>query len=370
MQHRKITDADIAQYGMVSQPDRMVGTAQENKAAFDRLVRECVRVQFNALCDDLIGSTCAASLGAADGTVQSSLDEKAKASDLAAHTQNRQNPHGVTKTQLGLSAVANERQYSAQNPPPYPVAAIALGDEVLAPDGTGAVHIPLAQNDGAAGAVSITRSKYGLEIAADGGLRIYPANEQNLANRHGSGSAKNSYRPITTLNLDSAVRAALCDGTGDVWSEAEKGRARARMGITSAQEPLTHLADITDPTDAECVWEAPCPLQTLYFHLSVPTCNKVFQVSFETENGSVFSLPAITCGGKKAEVMLTAEVRHGRLHATAAQSIGGEAKSVAAGPELAGKIAAEAIVSLQVTCDGTAMPSGTQMHFDGIGVSA
>src|SRR5699024_8003344 len=31
------------------------------------------------------------------------------------------NPHGTTKADVGLGNVANERQYSAENPPPYPV---------------------------------------------------------------------------------------------------------------------------------------------------------------------------------------------------------------------------------------------------------
>lgn len=35
---------------------------------------------------------------------------------LSAHEGNAQNPHSVTKAQVGLETVANERQYSAQNP--------------------------------------------------------------------------------------------------------------------------------------------------------------------------------------------------------------------------------------------------------------
>ena len=45
---------------------------------------------------------------------------RAAAADLNAHVGNTANPHGVTKDQVGLGNVANERQYSAQNPPPLP----------------------------------------------------------------------------------------------------------------------------------------------------------------------------------------------------------------------------------------------------------
>lgn len=34
------------------------------------------------------------------------------------------NPHGTTKEDVGLGNVANERQYSAENPPPYPVTSV------------------------------------------------------------------------------------------------------------------------------------------------------------------------------------------------------------------------------------------------------
>ena len=34
------------------------------------------------------------------------------------------NPHGTTKADVGLSNVENERQYSEQNPPPYPVTSV------------------------------------------------------------------------------------------------------------------------------------------------------------------------------------------------------------------------------------------------------
>lgn len=40
------------------------------------------------------------------------------------HIERVDNPHAVTKDQVGLGNVANERQYSAQNPPPYPVTSV------------------------------------------------------------------------------------------------------------------------------------------------------------------------------------------------------------------------------------------------------
>ncbi|MBE6070213.1 MAG: hypothetical protein E7211_21355 [Clostridium lundense] len=43
----KITDNDIAQKGVVAAPDKLTGTAAQNKAIFDRLVSEVVKAKYN-----------------------------------------------------------------------------------------------------------------------------------------------------------------------------------------------------------------------------------------------------------------------------------------------------------------------------------
>lgn len=50
---RHITAEDIATYGVVAAPDTLKGTPSENKAIFDRLIRELVAVAFNAAVDRL-----------------------------------------------------------------------------------------------------------------------------------------------------------------------------------------------------------------------------------------------------------------------------------------------------------------------------
>lgn len=47
----KITDAQIAEKGVIAAPDTLTGTADENKRVFDRLVRECVAPQFNEIVE-------------------------------------------------------------------------------------------------------------------------------------------------------------------------------------------------------------------------------------------------------------------------------------------------------------------------------
>lgn len=60
---------------------------------------------------------------AADSVLQNNIEVVDKKAD--GHIGNKLNPHLVTKEQVGLGNVENERQYSASNPPPYPVTSVA-----------------------------------------------------------------------------------------------------------------------------------------------------------------------------------------------------------------------------------------------------
>lgn len=75
----KITDEAIAQNGVCGAPDKLTGTAAQNKAVFDRLVRESVKGVFNSVVDTLAGTGGAAAVGTAPitgvtgGDVQTAL---------------------------------------------------------------------------------------------------------------------------------------------------------------------------------------------------------------------------------------------------------------------------------------------------------
>lgn len=71
-------------------------------------------------------------------------------SNLIAHISNLANPHNVTKSQVGLGSVDNVRQYSASNPPPYPVTSVngKTGTAVLTQDdvGSGTTYVQTQNN--------------------------------------------------------------------------------------------------------------------------------------------------------------------------------------------------------------------------------
>ena len=81
IQEQKITEAAIAANGVQSRPDKLTGTAAQNKKVFDALVTAVVKERFNALLDELTGTTAAAQLGITTipgfsaGNVQAALEQ-------------------------------------------------------------------------------------------------------------------------------------------------------------------------------------------------------------------------------------------------------------------------------------------------------
>ena len=65
LQDQKITEAAIAANGVQSQPDKLTGTAAQNKKVFDNLITAVVKERFNALIDELMGADAAGQLGIA-----------------------------------------------------------------------------------------------------------------------------------------------------------------------------------------------------------------------------------------------------------------------------------------------------------------
>lgn len=86
----KITDGDISTKGVVAAPDKLTGTAAQNKAIFDRLIREILKVDINNVIDALVAASGASEIGftaitglaqnnvqAAIGALKSLTDSKA-----------------------------------------------------------------------------------------------------------------------------------------------------------------------------------------------------------------------------------------------------------------------------------------------------
>ena len=55
----KVTDEEFSSYGVISQPDTLTGTPEENKAVFDALIRRVSIEHINKLIDELSTSGAA-----------------------------------------------------------------------------------------------------------------------------------------------------------------------------------------------------------------------------------------------------------------------------------------------------------------------
>lgn len=104
------------------------------------------------------------------------------------------------------------------------------GTSVLA---DGVANVPVAQT-------WVTGSKHlgvvapsvahGLYVSDDV-IKIYPAELDNIERRVLD-------RPITPTNLDEAVKAAMCDGKGAAWTDAERLAALLRLGCTVGDDGI------------------------------------------------------------------------------------------------------------------------------------
>lgn len=106
------------------------------------------------------------------------------------------------------------------------------GNSVL--DG-GVAKVPIATNQ----TNGVSRPDfYGIGVSPAGILYVQNTTNANITKRISSA-------PLTAYNLDYAVKAAMCDGKGAAWTEAEKKAARERMGIDKAYELIEEI-DITE----------------------------------------------------------------------------------------------------------------------------
>lgn len=105
------------------------------------------------------------------------------------------------------------------------------GSSVL--DG-GVAKVPIAQAD-APGVVSIPSPQDSGIWNDNGSLKISYATDAQISGRLGKRKA------IVCANMDYAMKAALCDGKGAAWTDAEQKAARERMGIDKAYELIEEI---------------------------------------------------------------------------------------------------------------------------------
>ena len=100
---------------------------------------------------------------------------------------------------------------------------------------SGVAKVPVASNDKAG---VIKSDGYTIGVTADEHAFIYNAQTKDVENRV-------TNIPMTAYNLDYAVKAAMCDGKGAAWTDAEQKAARERMGVDKEYE-LIEIITLTE----------------------------------------------------------------------------------------------------------------------------
>ena len=110
---QKITDAEIQTYGVQSQPNKLTGTAAQNKAVFDAIVQNLLKGKINSLIDALMAAGGATDIGV-DLSAQNVTNVQAALekifSDMVDITQGAVADGSITAAKL-----ANDLTYAAVN---------------------------------------------------------------------------------------------------------------------------------------------------------------------------------------------------------------------------------------------------------------
>lgn len=99
----KITDGDITTKGVVAAPDKLTGTAAQNKAIFDRLIREILKADINNVIDALVATSGASEIGFTAITGLSQNNVQAAIGALKSITDSKADDAGTTAA-LALKA--------------------------------------------------------------------------------------------------------------------------------------------------------------------------------------------------------------------------------------------------------------------------
>lgn len=160
------------------------------------------------------------------------------------------NPHGTTKADVGLGNVANERQYSAENPPPYPVTSVnsKTGAVVLK---TSDIENDLNYQTGDDVSGSVTDAINALKGSVPEALSTL----QKLA-----AAINNDANYHTTV--DNALDGKAAKDLSNVENATLLGKGKAAGLLDSATAATTYVAKDTYDADQELLEDDIAELQT------------------------------------------------------------------------------------------------------------
>lgn len=80
----------------------------------------------------------------------------------------------------------------------------------------------------------------GIQLGNDNRPCVFAASEADITAR------QTLYRPLVPARMDYAVKAAMCDGKGAAWTDAEQKAARERIGVDDPYEIINSVTTAED----------------------------------------------------------------------------------------------------------------------------
>ena len=171
--------------------------------------------------------------------------------DITTHAANTNNPHYVTKEQIGLANVADVLQYSANNEPPYPVTSVA----------------------GRTGAIDLTKADVGLANV----LNVDATNASNI----NSGTLARNRIEDGLIVAGANISVTRSDENGAYTISATSGGVVPVVSVAGKNGPDVALSSITFTGACTATYNGASEVT-----VTIPTVPTLHSVSISTNNGS------------------------------------------------------------------------------------
>ena len=228
----------------------------------------------------------------------------------------------------------------------------------------GVANVPIASETGA-GVVRILKPVDSGILNDNGSLKISYATDSEISTRFGF------RKSIVCANLDTAVKAAMCDGKGAAWTSDEQKAARERMGL---DKPYELIEEIVLEEEVKEISRSPFsyPCTSVLGCVTLPVMDSqfsFFMMAYTDSDTSYVVGSTYGASGGSVDIRFEETVKNGVLTGTSQGMVRGWGSGMIYGVNNAASLLfCEAIigVSFYTPDSGKNIPAGTKIKIYGV----